>query len=53
MVKSKEAIEKYVNLLGVTYSLCILLPFINKGLSKYKFQSPQEIKYHLSECIYK
>lgn len=53
MVRSKEAIEKYVNLLGVTYSLCILLPFINSNLSQYKFASPQEIKYYLSECIAK
>jgi hypothetical protein len=53
MVRSKEAIEKYINLLGVTYSLCILLPFINSNLSQYKFASPQEIKYYLSECIAK
>lgn len=53
MVRSKEAINKYVNLLGVAYSLTILLPFISSNLYKYKFQSPQEVKYHLSECIYK
>ena len=49
----KEAINKYVNLLGVAYSLTILVPFISNNLYKYKFQSPQEVKYHLSECIYK
>lgn len=49
----KEAINKYVNLLGVAYSLTILLPFISNNLYKYKFQSLQEVKYHLSECIYK
>ena len=53
MVRSKEAINKYVNLLEVAYSLTILLPFISNNLYKYKFQSPQEVKYHLSECIYK
>lgn len=53
MVRSRVAIEKYVNLLGVTYSLCILLPFTNSDLSQYKFESPQEIKYYLSECIIK
>ena len=49
----KEAINKYVNLLGVAYSLTILLPFISNNLYKYKFQSLQEVKYHLSECISK
>ena len=46
-------IYKYVNLLGVTYSLCVLLPFINAGLSEYKFKSPQDVKYNLSEHITK
>ena len=49
----KCAIDKYVNLLGVTYSLCVLLPFINAGLSEYKFKSPQDGKYNLSEHIIK
>ena len=53
MVRSKEAIDKYVNFLGVTYSLCVLLPFINAGLSEYKFKSPQDVKYNLSEHITK
>ena len=46
MVRSKAAIEKYVNLLGVTYTMCITLPFINEQFAEYKFQRPQEIKYH-------
>ncbi len=41
MVRSKAAINKYVNLLGVAYSLTILLPFISNNLYKYKFKSPQ------------
>lgn len=49
MVRSKEDINKYVNLLGVAYSLTILLPFISNNLYKYKFQSPQEVKYYLSD----
>ena len=53
MVRNKEAIEKYINLIGVTYTLTSLLPFMSNKFSKYKFQSPQEIKYHLSECISK
>lgn len=47
MVKSKAGIEKYVNLLGVTYTLCITLPFIDNRFAKYMFQSPQEFKYSL------
>lgn len=53
MVRSKAGIEKYVNLLGVAYTICITLPFINKQFAKYKFQSPQELKYYLSEHIMK
>ena len=29
------------------------IPFINEQFAEYKFQSPQEIKYHFSECILK
>ncbi|MGL4874681.1 MAG: IS701 family transposase [Clostridium sp.] len=53
MVRRKEAIEKYVNLIGVAYSLTILLPFMSCKFSELKFQSPQEIKYYISECISK
>lgn len=53
MVRSKAGIEKYVNLLGVAYTMCITLPFINEQFSKYQFQSPQEFKYYLSESILK
>lgn len=45
MVRSKVGIEKYAHLVGVTYTLTILLPFIYSDFSKYQFQSPQEIKY--------
>ncbi|MFR4983371.1 MAG: transposase [Clostridium neonatale] len=53
MVRSKAGIEKYVNLLGVAYTMCIILPFINNQFAEYKFQSPQELKYYLSEHIIK
>lgn len=41
---------------AIAYSFVIVLPFIHKSFSKYKFQSPQEIKsatYHqiLKELI--
>jgi len=44
MVRNKKAIENYINLLVISYSFAVVLPFINKPFSKYKFQSPQEIK---------
>ncbi|NME83747.1 hypothetical protein [Clostridium sp. SM-530-WT-3G] len=53
MVRSKAGIEKYANLSGVAYTMCITLSFINEQFSKYQFQSPQEFKYYLSECILK
>ena len=46
------AIEKYAHLVGVTYTLTILLPFINSNFSKYQFQSPQEIKYSLGAKLH-
>ena len=53
MVRHKEAIEKYANLIGVAYSLTVLLPFMSRKFSKLKFQSPQETKYYISDCISK
>jgi hypothetical protein len=53
MVRHQEAITKYVNLIGVAYSLAVLLPFMNNKFSQYKFQSPQEVKYHISDCLIK
>jgi len=44
MVRNTKAIENYINLLVISYSFVVVLPFINKPFSKYKFQSPQEIK---------
>ena len=53
MVRNKEAIKKYINLIGISYTLTSLVLFLNSNFSNYKFQSPQETKYHLSECISK
>jgi len=51
MVRSKVAIEKYINLIGVAYSAMILLPFISATFEQYKFCSPQEIKHVFGEAI--
>ena len=53
MVRNKKAIENYTNLLAIAYSLVVVLPFIHKSFSKYKFQSPQEIKNAISYQISK
>ena len=51
MVRSKVAIEKYANLVGVTYTLTQLLPFLHNDFLEYQFQSPQETKYALGEKL--
>lgn len=53
MVRNKRAIENYANLLAIAYSFVVILPFIHKYFSKYKFQSPQETKYAISYQISK
>lgn len=53
MVRNKKAIENYVNLLAIAYSFTVVLPFISKSFSKYKFHSPQEIKSAISYQISK
>ncbi|WP_243428228.1 hypothetical protein [Clostridium rhizosphaerae] len=53
MVRNKEAIENYTNLLAIAYNFAVILPFIHKSFSKYKFQSPQEIKNAISYQISK
>ncbi|MEG0353811.1 MAG: transposase [Cellulosilyticaceae bacterium] len=52
MVRSKVGIEKYAHLVGVTYTLTILLPFLDSNFSEYQFQSPQEIKYSFGAKLY-
>lgn len=51
MVRSKVSIEKYINLIGVSYSAVMLIPFISDAHKEYKYCSPQEIKYAFSEMI--
>jgi hypothetical protein len=53
MVRNKRAIENYTNLLAIAYSFVVVLPFIHKSFSKYRFQSPQEIKNAISYQISK
>ncbi len=53
MVRNKEAIERYVNLLGIAYTFVMVLPFISKRYEKYQFESPQLIKRLVGEQLSK
>lgn len=53
MVRNKDAIEKYVNLLSVSYTLVSILPFVEEKFKEYKFNSPQRIKRVIAEQITK
>lgn len=53
MVRNKQAIEKYVNLLSIGFTLVCVLPFLDQRLKNYQFQSPQTIKRELASCIQK
>ena len=53
MVRSQTSIEKYINLIGVSYTLVTLLPFMHTGLKQNQFQSPQETRYAISESVTK
>jgi len=44
MVRNKKAIERYVNLLAISYTFVSVLPFIDQKFEQYKFKSPQVIK---------
>lgn len=51
MVRNKQAIETYVNLLSVSFTLVSVLPFMDKNYAKYKFESPQTIKRVISSNL--
>lgn len=44
MLRNKEAIELYVNLLAIAYTFVEVVPFLHPKFPQYKLQSPQEIK---------
>jgi hypothetical protein len=53
MVRNKKAIERYVNLLAISYTFVSILPFIDQRFEQYKFKSPQRIKRLIAEQISK
>lgn len=53
MVRNKDAIERYVNLLAIAYTFTYVLPFIDRRYSEYQFKSPQLVKRAIGEQITK
>ncbi|KXG74391.1 hypothetical protein [Thermotalea metallivorans] len=53
MVRNKDAIERYVNLLAIAYTFTCRLPFIDKKYAEYQFKSPQLVKRAVGEQITK
>jgi len=53
MVRNKDAIERYVNLLAISYTFTCLLPFIDRKYAQYQFKSPQLVKRAVGEQITK
>lgn len=53
MVRSKTAIERYINLTAISFTFVSVLPFIKGTFSNYKFESSQVIKRLVSERILK
>ena len=51
MVRNKLAIERYVNLIVISFSFVQVLPFINDNFSSHKFKSPQATKHAISDQI--
>jgi hypothetical protein len=51
MVRSQQAIERYVNLLAIAFAFVQMLPFIAPRCCDYKFQSPQTVKRAIAEQL--
>ena len=53
MVRNKDAIERYVNLLAIAYTFTCLLPFMDRKYAEYQFKRPQLVKRAIGEQITK
>jgi len=51
MVRNQSAIERYVNLLTITFAFVQVLPFIAPRFCGYQFQSPQIVKHAVSDQL--
>lgn len=50
-VRSKEGIERLVNLVSLSYSAMTLLPYSDKTFSGYQSASAQETRYKIGQQI--
>ena len=50
-IRSKEGIERLVNLMSISYSAMTLLPYSDDAFSGYQSASAQETKYGISQQI--
>ncbi|WP_236932638.1 hypothetical protein [Geosporobacter ferrireducens] len=53
MVRNKLAIERYVNLLAIGFTLVCVLLFLDERLKAWQFESPQAIKREIASQIYR
>jgi len=51
MVRTHNAIERYVNLIGLSFAFVQVLPFICRIFERYRFQSPQVIKHAMADQL--
>ena len=50
-IRSKEGIERLVNLISLSYSAMTLLPYSDETFSMYQSASAQETRYEISQQI--
>ena len=50
-IRSKEGIERLVNLISLSYSAMTLLPYSDESFSGYQSASAQETKYEIGQQI--
>ncbi len=50
-IRSKEGIERLVNLISLSYSAMTLLPYSDETFSGYQFASAQETRYEIGQQI--
>ena len=53
MVRNKLAIERYVNLLAIGFTLVCVLPFLDQRFKAWQFESPQAIRREISSQIHR
>ena len=50
-VRSREGIERLINLISISYSAMTLLPYVEKSFSSYQSASAQETRYRIGQQI--